>query len=447
MPIRHVPWQKIKVQDPQGPASSIHFRILGSQGPASNIHFRILGSQGPMSSIHFRILGFQGPTSSIHFRIQGSQGPTSGTQFRILGSQGPMTSINFRIQSPQGPTYQSPQDPTSTHFRIQNLQDPMTSRYALQDTMFPRSHEFMAYLLQLSAFNLSPKAYHLQPWTTTYNLPPAGWVRKVVLFFYNSSFWSPIVRAHHLLSSLAQCSAWNSVLNGWGPRTLKSRDIKILRFWALGFLSFATYPNFKVLGFQGLATIKISRSWVFWVSLHIKISRSWVSKVLRQITIWCPGFPESHDKKDVQGPRSIKVPDLGLSEPRISDLFGTLAQVWYQSYVRVRSRIRDVINLTYDVIVVTLHHLWGLYALNIQPRCIKTPHSMQNYTGNTLVKVLCRYDRQFCWYGLVKLKNHRISENFTFVITVITGSNIDQGPQIIAPIASTRREQSACLFR
>ena len=101
---RHVPWQKIKVQDPQGPASSIQFRILGSQGPTSSIHFRILGSQGPMSSIHFRILGFQGPTSSIPFRIQGSQGPTSGIHSRILGSQGPMTSINFRIQSPQGPT-------------------------------------------------------------------------------------------------------------------------------------------------------------------------------------------------------------------------------------------------------------------------------------------------------------------------------------------------------
>ena len=73
---RHVPWQKIKVQDPQGPVSSIQFRILGSQGP----------------------------TSSIPFRIQGSQGPTSGIHSRILGSQGPMTSINFRIQSPQGPT-------------------------------------------------------------------------------------------------------------------------------------------------------------------------------------------------------------------------------------------------------------------------------------------------------------------------------------------------------
>ena len=90
MRLRHVPMQKIKIQDPQGPASSIHFRILGSQGPMSSIHFRILGSQGPMTSIHFRIQGFQGPTSGIHFRI--------------LGSQDPMTRINFRIQSPQGPT-------------------------------------------------------------------------------------------------------------------------------------------------------------------------------------------------------------------------------------------------------------------------------------------------------------------------------------------------------
>ena len=40
--------------------------------------------------------------------------------------------------------------------------------------------------------------------------------------------------------------------------------------------------------------------------------------------------------------------------------------------VRVRSRIRDVINLTYDVIGVTLHHLLAQYAINIQPRCIKT---------------------------------------------------------------------------
>ena len=177
---RHVPWQKIKVQDPQGPASRIQFRILGSQGPASSIHFRILGSQGPMSSIHFRMLGFQGPMSSIPFRIQGSQSPMSGIHSRILGSQGPMTSINFRIQSPQGLTTYSPQDPTSTHFRIRNPQDLMTSRYALQDTVFPRSHDFMAYHLQPSTFNLSPKAYHLQPQTTTYNLRRVGPVSCII---------------------------------------------------------------------------------------------------------------------------------------------------------------------------------------------------------------------------------------------------------------------------
>ena len=58
----------------------------------------------------------------------------------------------------------------------------------------------------------------------------------------------------------------------------------------------------------------------------------------------------------------------------------------YQSYLSVRSRIRDVINLTYDVIEVTRYHWWALYTLNIQPRCIKTQHSMQHWTRKTLVR-------------------------------------------------------------
>ena len=176
--IRHVPWQKIKVQDPLGPASSIHFRILGSQGLVSSIHFRILGSQGPMSSIHFRILGSQGTTFRIHSRILGSQCPTSGIHFRILGSQGPMTSINFRIQSP--PKSHNLESPRSHKYTFQDpeSQDSMISRCALQSTVFPRSHELMAY-----HHNLPPSTYHLKPTTYilklphTYNLPSAGWVR------------------------------------------------------------------------------------------------------------------------------------------------------------------------------------------------------------------------------------------------------------------------------
>ena len=54
-----------------------------------------------------------------------------------------------------------------------------------------------------------------------------------------------------------------------------------MRFWVLGFQSFATYTNFKVLGFQSLAITKILGSWVSRVSLHITILRSWVSRILR----------------------------------------------------------------------------------------------------------------------------------------------------------------------
>ena len=50
----------------------------------------------------------------------------------------------------------------------------------------------------------------------------------------------------------------------------------------------------------------------------------------------------------------------------------------YQSSGHVRSQIDDVINLTYDIIGVTRHYLRALYALNIQLRCIKTPHYVHN---------------------------------------------------------------------
>ena len=91
--------------------------------------------------------------------------------------------------------------------------------------------------------------------------------------------------------------------------SFKSRDIKILRFWVLGFQGFATYQNFKVLGFQSLVTIKILRSWVFRVSLPVQILRCWVSRVLRHNTIlrsWVSRVPRQKGRarsKIHQGPR------------------------------------------------------------------------------------------------------------------------------------------------
>ena len=115
----------------------------------------------------------------------------------------------------------------------------------------------------------------------------------------------------------------------------------------------------------------------------------------------------------------------------------------YQSYLSVRSRIRDVINLTYDVIEVTRYNSWALYNLNIKQRCIKTPHSMQNWTGNTLVRVSCRYDLEIWTRETKKSRNFRKFDLWP----AITGSNIDIRPKTMPPIASTRRAQSAGLFR
>ena len=104
--------KKIKVQGPQGPASSIQFRILGSQDPASSIHFRILGSQGPMSSIHCRILGFQGPTS----------------QYTLQDPRFRRSHVRYTFQDPGFP-------------RSHNLESPKSHKYTFQDPESPRSHD------------------------------------------------------------------------------------------------------------------------------------------------------------------------------------------------------------------------------------------------------------------------------------------------------------------
>ena len=188
----------------------------------------------------------------------------------------------------------------------------MTSRYALQDTVSSRSHEFMAYHLQPSTFNLSPKAYQLQP--TTGRVGPGKLYYFLEFRFLESDrpSSSPVELPGTMLS-MKFCIEW-------------CRDQGLLslgksKFWGSG-------------------------SWVSRVSPHIQILRSWASKVLRLSKFWGPGFPESHGKKDVQGPRSIKVPDLGLSEPRISNLLGNLGTslnvtlVWaLPSYVAARFRV------------------------------------------------------------------------------------------------------------
>jgi hypothetical protein len=53
----------------------------------------------------------------------------------------------------------------------------------------------------------------------------------------------------------------------------------------------------------------------------------------------------------------------------------------------------DVPDLTYDVIRVTARDFLALCALNIHARCLETHHLKKNCTGNTLVKVSCRYVR------------------------------------------------------
>ena len=205
---------------------------------------------------------------------------------------------------------------------IRNPQDPMTSRYALQDTVSPRSHEFMAYHLQPSTFNLSPKVYHLQPTTGRVGSGKLYYFLEFKFLESDRPSSSPVELPGTMLS-MKLCIEWYR-----GPRSFKPRDIKIVRFSVLGFQGFATYPHFKVLGFQGLATIKILRSWVFRVSLHIKILRSWVSRVLRHNTIsrsWVSRVPRQKGRARVQDPSRSQTLDSANPGSR------TFLEPWHKS--------------------------------------------------------------------------------------------------------------------
>ena len=99
------------------------------------------------------------------------------------------------------------------------------------------------------------------------------------------------------LHSAGSCS----IPKFWGPKPWVSMVLRHMKCWGPGFLRSHVTWNVDVLGFQGLAAYGCF-------------------KVL--------GFQGLATKMTMQGPGSIKVPDLGLCEPWISDLFGTLAQVW-----------------------------------------------------------------------------------------------------------------------
>ena len=51
--IRHVPWQKIRIQDPQDPTVNQNFKIQDPQDPTTNQNFRIQDLQDPTIKSQF----------------------------------------------------------------------------------------------------------------------------------------------------------------------------------------------------------------------------------------------------------------------------------------------------------------------------------------------------------------------------------------------------------
>ena len=118
---RHVPWQKIKVQDPQGPVS-IHFN---PGFPRSRvIHFRI----GPASSIHFRILG------SCEVYISGSWVSKVPRPVYVSGS---------RVSKVPRQVYISRSWVTRSHdkYKFRDPESPRSHNLEFQDPRSPISHD------------------------------------------------------------------------------------------------------------------------------------------------------------------------------------------------------------------------------------------------------------------------------------------------------------------
>ena len=119
----------------------------------------------------------------------------------------------------------------------------------------------------------------------------------------------------------------------------------------------------------------------------------------------------------------------------------------YQSYLSVRSRIRDVINLTY---------IWRHRGDTVSfMSTIHPKYSTEMHQNTTFYAEL---NGEHAGEGFMPLRSivleiwtrkAKKSRNFRKfdLWPGITGSNIDLRPKIIPPIASTRRAQFAGLFR
>ena len=122
---RHVPWQKIKVQDPEGPASSIHFRILGSQVPRQ---IYISGSWVPKVPCQVYISGSWVSRVPRPVYISGSRVPKVPRQVHKSGSWVPKVHDKYKFQ-----------DPESQGSYI--IEFPRSHKYTVQDPESPRSHD------------------------------------------------------------------------------------------------------------------------------------------------------------------------------------------------------------------------------------------------------------------------------------------------------------------
>ena len=168
-----------KNQGPRSSRSRIKYTIQVPGFPRSRVKYTFQDPGFPRSHVKYTFQDPGFPGSHVQYTLQDPRFPRSHVRHTFQDPGFPRSHDKYKFQDPESSTPHNLESPRSHKYTFQDpeSQDPMTSRYALQDTVLPRSHEFMAYHLQPSTFNLSPKAYHLQPQTTTCNLPPAGWVR------------------------------------------------------------------------------------------------------------------------------------------------------------------------------------------------------------------------------------------------------------------------------